>query len=79
MIKIKMKTSSAGPAGSRPSGWVGDVEDKEARALLIGGFAEKVETRQSEPVKAVKPAAETAVSHPGTKATRRGGEKRTRK
>jgi len=66
MTKIRMITTSAGPEGCRPSGWEDDVDDKEARDLIAGGFAV-----------AVKPPAATATK-PKTaeKATRPKGEKR---
>ena len=68
MIRIKMKTSSAGPDGVRPVGWEGEVLDKEARELLAGDYAEEL-----------KPPASTATKPATSKATRPSGEKRTKK
>jgi len=68
MIKIKMLTCAAGPLAVRPIGWIGEAEDKEARALIAGGFAV-----------AVKPPASTAISPEKPQAIRPGGEKRIKK
>lgn len=80
MIKIKMKTSSAGPDGVRPIGWVGDVEDTEARALIAGGYADELEARVKPPAaQAVKPPAETAIKPPAPGAVKPRSEKRSKK
>jgi len=68
MIKIKMTTLSAGPGGVRPVGWVGDVEDHEARDLIAGKYAQ-----------AVKLSAPTATKPPAQKATKPRGETRVKK
>ena len=38
-MKIEMKTLQAGPDGTREAGKVYDVPDKEAKALIEGGYA----------------------------------------
>jgi hypothetical protein len=43
MAKVRMKTLDAGPNGVRQIGQVYDVDDKEAKELVEGGFAEYVE------------------------------------
>jgi hypothetical protein len=42
-MKIKMLTLQAGPTGVREVGSVHDVDDKEAKALIAGGYAIPVE------------------------------------
>ena len=42
LIKVKMKTSMAGPNGSCGIGQVIAVSEKEAYDLIEGGFAERV-------------------------------------
>jgi len=69
---IEMKTLMAGPGGVREAGKTYDVPDKEAKALIEGGFAEQVEAPRRRPVEqAVAPRrrrggrAETAVTASG--------------
>ena len=39
MKKVRLNTTMAGPAGVFPAGSVLDVDDKEAKLLVDGGFA----------------------------------------
>ena len=66
---IEMKTLMAGPGGVREAGRVYEVPDKEAKALIEGGYAKQVEAPRRRPVEqAVAPhrrrgsRAETAVA-----------------
>ena len=60
---IEMKTLMAGPGGVREAGKVYDVPDKEAKALIEGGYAEQVEAPRRHPV-------EQAVSQPRRRGSR---------
>lgn len=68
-MKIKMRTHYAGPAGNFPPGSVRECEDREAEALVDGGYAELVLDEVSEPeepeqierAEIVPPEAETSV------------------
>jgi len=42
-MRIRMKTTAAGPLGSKREGEHYDVDDAEGQALIDGGYAEKVE------------------------------------
>jgi hypothetical protein len=49
-MKVKMITLDAGPEGVKQPGQIYNVDDKEGKDLLDGGYAEKVEeSQQSEP------------------------------
>ncbi len=41
-MQIKMLTLQAGPQGTRDPGSIHDVSDKEAKALIEGGYAVEV-------------------------------------
>jgi hypothetical protein len=43
MKRVKMLTLSAGPNGVIPVGQIVEVDDKEAKELVEGGYAEAVE------------------------------------
>jgi hypothetical protein len=59
-MKIKMLTLLAGPGGVRQPNTVHDVPPAEAEALIVGGYAEKVEPAKAAPVAAEgKPRAAT--------------------
>jgi hypothetical protein len=47
-MKIKMKTTSAGPDGIRMAGQIVDTDLKEAKELIDGGYAEAVEEPEDE-------------------------------
>jgi len=68
MVRVKMLTCDAGPLGCHPPGWTGEVADKEARALIAGGYAT-----------AINPPASTETKPPGRKATKPRGETRVKK
>lgn len=50
-MRIKMKSTAAGPNGSKREGEIYDVADAEGQALIDGGYAEQV----AEPVAEVAP------------------------
>lgn len=47
-MKIKMRTLMAGPDGTFQPGQTRDVSAKQAKALIDGGFAERVQTPKRE-------------------------------
>lgn len=47
-MKIRMLTLSAGPNGVRMAGQVIDVDQKEAKALIEGGYAEAIDEPKQE-------------------------------
>lgn len=67
-MRIKMKSTMAGPDGNASPGQVIDVPDTEARALLAGGYAEAVDPPQESQTVAAQ---ETATTPPPERAGRR--------
>lgn len=68
MPSIKMRTTSAGPAGTRLAGQVYSVSLEEGEALVQGNYASWVEAPVSEAPaieRAVAPPAENAVAPAG--------------
>jgi len=66
MKKVKLLTTMAGPEGCFVPGQVIDVDEKKAKELISGGYAEAVEE------KTVKPAeAEAAAIEPPEKAVKK--------
>lgn len=64
-MKIKMRTTAAGPNGTAVEGSVVDVDAKTAEALIGGGYASAYETATKAPrKKAVRKAKETAAAPP---------------
>ncbi len=63
-MKVRLKTTMAGPEGAFPPGSVIEASPEEAEMLITGGFAEPVE---AEPV---KPEVETAAIEPGSRAVK---------
>ncbi len=66
-MRIRMKTTMAGPAGGASVGQVIDRPKAEAYALIEGGFAEQIESETADVV-----APETAEAAP----SRRGRNRR---
>ena len=62
-MRVRMKSIMSGPTGSYQPGQEVDFDEKTAKGLVAGGFAE--------PVKA---SAERAVKSPAETATGRGGQ-----
>jgi hypothetical protein len=64
-MKVKMRTTAAGPNGTAQEGQVVDVDAKHAKQLIAGGYAALYETAVKKPRrKAVRKAAETAEAGP---------------
>ena len=57
---VRMKTTSAGPAGSRYAGKEYPVSAEEGRALVDGGFAVRVDAPEPEIEVATLPVPENA-------------------
>ncbi len=49
-MKIKMKSRYSGPAGNHAPGEIFDVDPKEAKELISGGFAETVNVPPARPI-----------------------------
>lgn len=69
-MRVKMRTSYAGPAGSCAAGGIVDVPEAEAAGLVAGGYAEVVPVPAPAPIveevaeTATAPAVETATAPP---------------
>lgn len=61
-MRIKMRTTSAGPAGVMLAGAEYNVSDAQGKALCAGNYAVPVEEKKSEPKPKEVPAAETAAA-----------------
>jgi hypothetical protein len=57
-MRVRMKTTAAGPGGAYMAGTMADVEPEQARAWVVNGYAEYVDPAPIE--EAVIEAAETA-------------------
>ena len=68
-MRVKMRTTMAGPHGVILAGKQGEVPDEQGKALVAAGYAERVEAPPPEEKKAEKesetPALETATAEPG--------------
>lgn len=67
-MKIKMRTTLAGPSGVLSAGQVADVSDEEGKALVDRGFAEAMD-------KAPEQKIETADQQPQETTAKRRGRK----
>lgn len=66
MPSIKMKTTSAGPAGTRLAGHTYPVSAEEGQALVAGGYATWVNAPEAPEIeRAVAPPPESAVAPAG--------------
>ncbi len=63
-MKVRLRTTMAGPEGAFPPGSVIEASVEEAEMLIAGGFAEPVDAAS------VKPDVETAAIEPGSRAVR---------
>jgi len=64
-VWIRMRTLSAGPQGVRLSGAEVEVDEKEAAALLEGGYAERIAAPGSGEIETAQlPEGETAAAPP---------------
>lgn len=72
-MRIKLRTTVAGPSGSGGAGQTVDFPDDFARSLVDGGYAEVIETADLPlpPVVTPQADAETAVVVPRENAARR--------
>lgn len=61
-MKVRLKTTMAGPEGAFPLGSVIEASAEEAEALIAGGFAEPVDAVP------VRPEVETGAIEPGSRA-----------
>ncbi len=62
-MKVRMKVSSAGPAGMRLEGQTYDVDGDEARDLIASGYATAVDVAPETADAAMAPEDETAGSN----------------
>jgi len=67
MMRVRMRTLSAGPRGVRRPGEEHEVSEEEGRALVKGHYADEVR-KPPKPEQAVAGPAETAVAPPAEKA-----------
>lgn len=51
---VKLKTRMSGPGGQNPPGSIINVDEKQAKALIDGGYAESLETEPAEKVEPKK-------------------------
>lgn len=63
-MKIRMRTTAAGPNGTVQAGALVEVDKKTAKALVDGGFATYEAAVKAPAKKAVRPRRETATAPP---------------
>lgn len=62
-MKVRMRTTSAGPTGTLRAGQIYNLSDSEAKQLLEGGYADPVKASEAETGDA-RPGPDTAARKP---------------
>lgn len=75
-MRVRMKTTAAGPGGTIAAGEVTTLPDHIAREMVRGGFAVAVREPVTEPVAPEPPPVETATVQPPENAKSRRGKRR---
>ena len=73
-MKVRMRTTSAGPTGTLRAGQIYNLPDAEAKELLAGGYADPVKASEAETADA-RPGPETAARTPAGASRGRTGNK----
>lgn len=76
-MKVRMRTTSAGPTGTLRAGQIYNLPDAEAKQLLEGGYADPVKGSEAETADA-RPGPETAARRPVAASRGRNGNKPTK-